>query len=102
MLASSGFLPELQRVSNSPVTDLPPCVYGDSAYPIGAQLQTMLEISACLRQLKLRSGNQILGKIKGRLPEKNSPDNPGKNRSTYITVMSNRIKNRSYKLKTRK
>ena len=46
----------------------------------------VLKITGCPRQLKRRSGNQILGKIKDRLPEKNSPDNPRKNRSTCITV----------------
>ena len=39
MLASSGFLQELQRFSNSPVTGLPLCVYGDPAYPVRAHLQ---------------------------------------------------------------
>lgn len=39
MLASSGFLQELQRFSNCPVTGLPLCVYGDPAYPIRAHLQ---------------------------------------------------------------
>ena len=39
MLATSGFLRELQRFSNSPVTGLPICVYGDPAYPIRAHLQ---------------------------------------------------------------
>ena len=36
------------------------------------------EISGCPRQLKLCSGNHFSGKIKVRLPEKNSQDNPGK------------------------
>ena len=39
MLAASGFLRELQRFSNCPVTGLPLCVYGDPAYPIRAHLQ---------------------------------------------------------------
>ena len=39
MLAASGFLQELQRFSNCPVTGLPLCVYGDPAYPIRAHLQ---------------------------------------------------------------
>ena len=39
MLAASGFLHKLQRFSNSPVTGLPLCVYGDPAYPIRAHLQ---------------------------------------------------------------
>ena len=32
MLASSGLLQDLQRFSNSPVTGLPMCVYGDPGY----------------------------------------------------------------------
>ena len=39
MLASSGLLQDLQRFSNSPVTGLPMCVYGDPAYPLRAHLQ---------------------------------------------------------------
>ena len=39
MLAASGFLQELQRFSNCPVTGLPLCVYGAPAYPIRAHLQ---------------------------------------------------------------
>ena len=39
MLAASGFLQELRRFSNCPVTGLPLCVYGDPAYPIRAHLQ---------------------------------------------------------------
>lgn len=39
MLATSGFLRELQKFSNCPVTGLPLCVYGDPAYPIRAHLQ---------------------------------------------------------------
>ena len=39
MLAASGFLQDLQRFSNCPVTGRPLCVYGDPAYPIRAHLQ---------------------------------------------------------------
>ena len=39
MLATSGFLRELQKFSNCPVTGLPLCVYGDPTYPIRAHLQ---------------------------------------------------------------
>ena len=39
MLASSGPLQDLQRFSNSPVTGLPMCVYGDPAFPLRAHLQ---------------------------------------------------------------
>ena len=39
MLASSGLLQDLQKFSNSPVTVLPICVYGDPAYPLRAHLQ---------------------------------------------------------------
>ena len=39
MLASSGLLQDLQRFSNSPVTGLLTCVYGDPAYPLRAHLQ---------------------------------------------------------------
>jgi hypothetical protein len=41
MLASSGLLQDLQRFSNSPVTGLPMCVYGDPAYPLRAHLQAL-------------------------------------------------------------
>ena len=37
--SASGFLQQLQRFSNCPVTGLPLCVYGDPAYPIRAHLQ---------------------------------------------------------------
>ena len=39
MLASSGLLQDLQRFSNSSVTGLPMCVYGNPAYPLRAHLQ---------------------------------------------------------------
>lgn len=39
MLATSGFLQDLHRVSNCPVTGDPLYVYGDPAYPIRAHLQ---------------------------------------------------------------
>ena len=39
MLASSGLLQDLQRFSNSPITGLPMCLYGDPAYPLRAHLQ---------------------------------------------------------------
>ena len=39
MIASSGLLQQLQRFSNSPVTGLPLCLYGDPTYPLCAHLQ---------------------------------------------------------------
>ena len=39
MLAASGFLQDLQRFSNCPVTGEPLCLYGYPAYPIRAHLQ---------------------------------------------------------------
>ena len=39
MPAPSGLLQDLQRFSNSPVTGLPMCVYGDPEYPVRAHLQ---------------------------------------------------------------
>ena len=39
MLATSGFLQDLQRFSNCTVTGNPLFVYGDPAYPIRARLQ---------------------------------------------------------------
>ena len=36
------------------------------------------------RQLTLCSGNHYLGRIKGWLPEKNSPDNPGKKLKCFV------------------
>ena len=39
MLATSGFLRDLQRFSNCPVAGDPLCVYGDLAYPTRAHLQ---------------------------------------------------------------
>ena len=39
MLAASGFLQDLRRFSNRPVTGDPLCVYGNPAYPLRAHLQ---------------------------------------------------------------
>ena len=39
MLATSGFLQDLQRFSNCPATGDPLCVSGDPAYPIRAHLR---------------------------------------------------------------
>ena len=39
MLAASGFLKDLPRFSNCPVTGVPLCVYDYPAYPIRAHLQ---------------------------------------------------------------
>ena len=50
MLASSGFLQELQRFSLSPITGLPMCVYGDPAYPLRVHLQAPYRGAALTQQ----------------------------------------------------